>query len=49
MALAGNMPLLILTGLSVFGILFTAAFILWKVISMLLLGPRTRSGWTRRT
>lgn len=39
-ALAGNMPLLILTGLSVFGILFTAAFILWKVIGMLLLGPQ---------
>jgi len=39
-ALAGNLPLLILTGLSVLGILFTAAFILWKVIGMLLLGPQ---------
>ncbi len=38
--LAGNQPLLILTALSVLGILFTAAFILWKVIQMLLLGPQ---------
>ncbi len=39
-ALAGNLPLLVLTSLSVLGILFTAAFILWKVIQMLLLGPQ---------
>jgi NADH-quinone oxidoreductase subunit M len=39
-ALAGNLPFLILTALSVLGILFTAAFILWKVIQMLLLGPQ---------
>ncbi len=39
-ALAGNMPLLILTALSVLGILFTAAFYLWKVIQMLMLGPQ---------
>jgi NADH-quinone oxidoreductase subunit M len=39
-ALAGNMPLFWLTALSVLGILFTAAFILWKVIQMLLLGPQ---------
>jgi len=38
--IAGNQPLLILTALSVLGILFTAAFILWKVIQMLLLGPQ---------
>jgi NADH-quinone oxidoreductase subunit M len=39
-ALAGNTTLLILTALSVLGILFTAAFILWKVIQILLLGPQ---------
>ncbi len=39
-ALNGNLPFLILTGLSVLGIVFTAAFILWKVIQMLLLGPQ---------
>jgi len=39
-ALAGNLPLLVLTALSVLGILFTAAFILWKVIQLLLLGPQ---------
>jgi NADH-quinone oxidoreductase subunit M len=40
-ALAGhNMPLLVLTVLSVAGIVVTAAFILWKVIQMLLLGPQ---------
>jgi NADH-quinone oxidoreductase subunit M len=39
-ALSGNMPLLILTWLSVLGIVITAAFILWKVIQMLLLGPQ---------
>ena len=38
--LAGNQPLFWLTALSVLGILFTAAFILWKVIQMLLLGPQ---------
>ena len=38
--LAGNPQLLILTALSVLGILFTAAFILWKVIQLLLLGPQ---------
>jgi len=38
--IAGNQGLLILTALSVLGILFTAAFILWKVIQMLLLGPQ---------
>jgi NADH-quinone oxidoreductase subunit M len=39
-ALMGNLPLLILTWLSVLGIVVTAAFILWKVIQMLLLGPQ---------
>jgi NADH-quinone oxidoreductase subunit M len=39
-ALAGNTPLLVLTALSVLGILFTAAFFLWKVIQKLLLGPQ---------
>jgi NADH-quinone oxidoreductase subunit M len=39
-ALAGNLPLLLLTSLSVLGIVVTAAFILWKVIQMLLLGPQ---------
>ena len=39
-ALAGNTPLLMLTALSVLGILFTAAFYLWKVIQMLMLGPQ---------
>ncbi len=39
-ALAGNSPLLIMTALSVLGILFTAAFFLWKVIQILLLGPQ---------
>jgi NADH-quinone oxidoreductase subunit M len=39
-ALAGNTSLLVLTALSVLGILFTAAFILWKVIQVLLLGPQ---------
>jgi NADH-quinone oxidoreductase subunit M len=39
-ALAGNLPLLILTWLSVLGIVVTAAFILWKIIQMLLLGPQ---------
>jgi NADH-quinone oxidoreductase subunit M len=39
-ALAGNTPLLALTALSVLGILFTAAFILWKVIQLLLLGTQ---------
>jgi NADH-quinone oxidoreductase subunit M len=39
-ALAGNLPLLVMTALSVLGILFTAAFFLWKVIGMLLLGPQ---------
>jgi NADH-quinone oxidoreductase subunit M len=39
-ALAGNTPLLVLTALSVLGILFTAAFTLWKIIGMLLLGPQ---------
>ncbi len=39
-ALAGNTSLLILTALSVLGILITAAFFLWKVIQILLLGPQ---------
>jgi len=39
-ALAGNSTLLALTALSVLGILFTAAFILWKIIQVLLLGPQ---------
>lgn len=39
-ALAGNLPLLALTAISVLGILFTAAFILWKVVQMLLLGKQ---------
>ncbi|MFQ5460498.1 MAG: proton-conducting transporter membrane subunit, partial [Anaerolineae bacterium] len=39
-ALAGNLPLLLLTALSVAGIVITAAFFLWKVIQMLLLGPQ---------
>ena len=43
--LAGNTPLLVLTSLSVFGILFTAAFYLWKVIQMLMLGPQNER-WT---
>jgi NADH-quinone oxidoreductase subunit M len=38
--LSGNLPLLILTALSVAGIVITAAFILWKVIQLLLLGPQ---------
>jgi NADH-quinone oxidoreductase subunit M len=38
--MAGNMPILVLTGISVLGILVTAAFILWKVIGLLLLGPQ---------
>jgi NADH-quinone oxidoreductase subunit M len=42
--LTGNLPLLILTALSVLGIVVTAAFILWKVIQMLLLGP-TNERW----
>ena len=47
--IAGNLPLLVLTALSVLGILFTAAFILWKIIQMLLLGRRTSAGSKRRT
>jgi NADH-quinone oxidoreductase subunit M len=39
-ALAGNTMFLLLTALSVLGILITAAFILWKIIQMLLLGPQ---------
>jgi NADH-quinone oxidoreductase subunit M len=39
-ALAGNPAFLILTALSVLGILITAAFTLWKIIQMLLLGPQ---------
>ncbi len=38
--LAGNGTLLILTALSVLGILFTAAFYLWKPIQMLMLGKQ---------
>jgi NADH-quinone oxidoreductase subunit M len=38
--LGGNLPLLVMTALSVLGILFTAAFFLWKVIQMLLMGPQ---------
>jgi NADH-quinone oxidoreductase subunit M len=39
-ALAGNTALLWITGLSVLGMLITAAFILWKIIQVLLLGPQ---------
>jgi NADH-quinone oxidoreductase subunit M len=39
-ALGGNTPLLLLTAFSVLGILFTAAFYLWKVVQMLMLGPQ---------
>ncbi len=42
-SIAGNPELLILTALSVLGILFTAAFILWKIIQMLLLGPQNET------
>ncbi|MEO8083124.1 MAG: NADH-quinone oxidoreductase subunit M [Ardenticatenales bacterium] len=42
-ALNGNLPFLVLTGLSVLGIVFTAAFILWKIIQMLLLGPQNET------
>ncbi len=38
--LAGNGTLLLLTALSVLGILFTAAFYLWKPIQMLMLGKQ---------
>jgi len=38
--LAGSTTFLFLTALSVLGILFTAAFVLWKIIQMLLLGPQ---------
>ncbi len=41
-ALAGNRSLLVLTALSIAGILVTAAFFLWKVIQMLLLGPQNQ-------
>ena len=42
-SIAGNPELLILTALSVLGILFTAAFILWKIIQLLLLGPQNEA------
>ena len=47
--LVGNPTLLVLTALSVLGILFTAAFILWKVIQMSSWGPKTSVGSARPT
>jgi NADH-quinone oxidoreductase subunit M len=41
--LAGNTPLLVLSALSVLGIVITAAFILWKVIQVMLLGPQNET------